>query len=67
MTIKLVFLGSDFYWKSGTMMGMLYTEDGHRSDWGKVQGALEAGNGVSIRPANDAELVAAYKKLEELR
>lgn len=66
--MKLIYIGSEFYMKSGTMMSCLKHEDtGHRADWGQVEIALERGEEVSIRPANDAELGQAYKQLTEIQ
>lgn len=63
--IKLIYIGDEFYWKSGTMMSSIYTEDGNRYDWGFVSRALARGEEVHIRPATDAELGFYYKKLQE--
>jgi len=65
--MKLVYIGDQFYSQSRTMMSCIYTEEGERSDWGKVTCALQEGQEVHIRPANDRELVAAYKRLEAIR
>lgn len=65
-TINLIFIGDEFYSKSGTTMSSLYQEDTwKRSDWGFVSLALQAGNNVNIRPATDAELGVAYRMLRE--
>lgn len=53
--MKLIYIGDHFYTESGTMMSPIYAEDGCRSDWGKVQIALERGDEVHIRQATDAE------------
>lgn len=62
---RAYFIGDDFYSKSGTMMSSIYTEDGFRTDWGKVQIALREGMSVEIRQATDAEMLKAYKQLNE--
>lgn len=54
-TMKLIYIGPHFYRKSGTMMSSIYTEDGLRSDWGKVELALESGKTVEIRQATQSE------------
>lgn len=54
--MKLIYIGFRFYNESDSLMSSIYTEDGKRSDWGKVQLALEAGNKVEIRPASLVEL-----------
>jgi len=64
--MKLFYIGRDFYLKSSTMMSSIYEENGGRSDWGKVEMALERGEEVHIRQATDKELLWAYKKLDEI-
>jgi hypothetical protein len=65
--LKLVYVGDHFYLDSGTIMSSLYTEDGMRSDWGKVNVALRNGEGVHIRQANEKELDLAKKQLEHIK
>jgi len=73
--MKLFYIGDAFYNKSGTMMSSLYHDEGqlpqgggyYRSDWGKVQVALRAGEEVHIRQATADELRWAIKKLDEVR
>lgn len=62
-TIKLIYIGDEFYFKSGTMMSSIYTEKGQRSDWGFVNVALREGKNVSIRPATQVEMDRAYAQL----
>lgn len=64
--MKLVFIGDDFYHNSGTIMSSLYTEDGQRSDWGKVKIALRNGEKVCIRPATEKELESAKETLKSV-
>jgi len=64
--MELVYIGDQFYSQSRTMMSCIYTEKGERSDWGKVTNALQEGQEVHIRPANNRELVAAYRRLEAI-
>jgi len=69
--MNLVFIGNKFYIKSGTTMSSIYEIDSdgniiNRSDWGKVQKTLSNKEPVHIYPANDAQMVWAYKMLEEL-
>lgn len=45
------YFGEDYYYKSGTMMGVLYTQDGHRYDWGFLRQDVEAGEEVLVKPA----------------
>jgi hypothetical protein len=63
--MKAIYIGQDFYRKSGTMMSCVYTEEGERTDWGFIQCALEAGESVSIRPATDAEIGKYHKILAQ--
>lgn len=66
--MKLVSYPSKFYHESGTWLGVLYEEEtGYRSDWGKVQVALDNGESVSIRPCNDAEYGRMCKQLEKIK
>lgn len=53
--MKLIYIGDHFYHESGTMMSSIYGEDGTRSDWGKVQVALRAGQPIEIRQATQQE------------
>lgn len=62
-TVKLIFIGNEFYIKSGTWMSSIYSEEGKRYDWGKVQVDLEAGNRVTIRPATSKELAVFQVEL----
>ena len=66
--MNLVFIGNKFYRESSTMMSSIYQEvDGklYRSDFGFMERALENGEEVHIRPATEAEMAWAEKKLEE--
>ena len=53
--MRLIYIGDHFYHESGTMMSSIYGEDGIRSDWGKVQIALRAGQSIEIRQATQQE------------
>lgn len=48
-------------------MSSLYTEDGSRSDWGKVNVALRNGEEIHIRQATEKELEMANKQLEYIK
>lgn len=54
--LKLVWVGEEYFKKSGTALGTLYTEDGFRSDWGKVNVHLRAGGTIEIRQPTAHEL-----------
>ncbi len=53
---EVIYIGDDFYWKSGTMMSSLYAVDGRRYDWGFVRRDLRNGKAVNLRPATAHEL-----------
>lgn len=61
----LYYFGEKYYNESKTMMGVLYTADGERSDWGKVQVALRQGESVIIHPATAIMLEWADARLKE--
>lgn len=66
-TINIIFIGDDFYWKSGTMMSSLYQEKTwKRFDWGFCSLALQEGKKVIIRPANEEEMKHAQEMLGAL-
>ena len=64
--MQLIHIGSRFYYESGSVMGSLYTPEGERSDWGKVELTLERGDSVTLRPATDEELKPYEKRLAEV-
>ena len=67
--MNVIFIGEDFYNKSGTVMSSIYEiENGEleRTDWGFITEALREGQTVNIRPANDVEMLWAYKKLAKI-
>lgn len=64
-TVQLIYIGDEFYLKSGTSMSSLYEEGTwQRYDWGFVSRDLRNGVTVNIRPANDEELGKAYRMLQ---
>lgn len=63
--MELIFIGDDFYQKSGTMMSPIYSVTGERCDWGFVNCALRRGESVHIRPATSSELDFYNKKLQK--
>jgi len=68
--MNVIFIGESFYNESGTSMSSIYEieeETLKRTDWGFVQKALGEGESVNIRPANDSEMLWAYKKLAEIQ
>lgn len=65
--MKLVYVGDYFYEGSSSIMSSLYTEDGSRSDWGKVNVALRNGEEIHIRQATEKELEMANKQLEYIK
>lgn len=65
-TVNLIFIGEEFYSKSGTSMSSLYEEGTWaRYDWGFVSRDLGNGTAVNIRPATDEELGKAYRMLKD--
>lgn len=63
--IELIYIGRQFYEKSGTRMGSLYTLDWERWDWGGVAKLLDK-HEVSIRPATEKELDVAFSILGKI-
>ncbi len=64
--IKLIYIGSDFYTRSQTMMSPIYEEGTwERYDWGFVARDLRDGKSISIRPATDAEIDQAEQMLRK--
>lgn len=63
--MKTVFyFGDTYYWESGTMMGQLYTYNGDRYDWGKLQNDVSSGVEVLVKPATKEMLAWANNKLK---
>jgi len=66
--MKVVYyFGDKYYSRSGSLMGMLYTENGDRYDWGKLQNEVSNGVDVVVREATPAMIAWADKKLEGLQ
>ena len=68
--MNVIFIGESFYNESGTSMSSIYEieeETLKRTDWGFVQKALGEGESVNIRPANDSEMLWAYKLLAKIQ
>ena len=64
----VVYIGEEFYRKSGTMMSSVYqivNDELMRTDFRFIQIALRDGDEVRIRQATDKELVWAYSILEK--
>ena len=68
--MNLIYIGDMFYSKSSSSMSPIYEilSDGtlKRSDWGFVNIALQSGEDVHIRQANDSEMKWAYSKLGKI-
>jgi hypothetical protein len=60
----VVYYGREFYDRSSTMFGSMYTEDGKRTDWGKIEIELEHGERVTIRGCTTIEFDALKDKLD---
>jgi hypothetical protein len=70
ITRSIVFIGEMFYRKSGTIMSSLYeiiNGEFYRTDWGKVQIALENGNKINIRPATKQEIKYFNAELKRMK
>lgn len=65
--MQCIYIGRKFYRESSTFMSPVYEVSGERSDWGKIECALEAGDTVTIRPADKDELAKYEVKLEKLK
>lgn len=62
--MKIVYyLGDKYYDNSGTMIGVLYTEQGQRYDWGKLQIDVERGEDVIVRKATPTLIEWAESQL----
>lgn len=70
MTYRLIYIGNEFYLKSGTMMSCIYengvTGTGGRWDWGMVERFLREGHIVHIRPATVVEKRPYLRLLEKI-
>ena len=66
--MKIVYYcGDKYYDRSGTMMGVLYTDAGHRYDWGKLQHDVDNGEDVVVRKATPQMIEWADKQLENFK
>ena len=66
--MKIVYyLGDKYYDKSGSMLGVLYTEEGQRYDWGKLQIAVERGEDVLVRKATPEMIAWAEIELSKFK
>jgi len=64
--MNVIFIGSDFYDKSHSRMASTYKiENGEpeRFCWADIENSLKEGQTINIRPANDSEMLWAYKEL----
>ncbi|MCK4359164.1 MAG: hypothetical protein KAW92_10575 [Candidatus Cloacimonetes bacterium] len=69
--MKVIYIGEFYYWKSKTAMSSVYQIDESntfkRTNWGLIQVALQRGEEVHIRPANEKELKQMDKHLKALQ
>ena len=68
--MNLIYVGRNAYINSATMIGSLYHAPlskicQTRSDWGKVERALEQGEKVTIRKANKSEMLVVEQMIKE--
>lgn len=68
--MKVIFIGDDYYDKSGSQMSSVYQIDNtgtfKRTDWGLITLALERGEEVHICPATKKELKRMDSCLKEI-
>jgi hypothetical protein len=64
ITHEVIYVGTEYYYKSNSLIGILYTTGWERCDWGRVSIWLEKGEKVNIRPATKRQmkLVEAFYK-----
>lgn len=60
------YFGEEYYYKSGTMMGVLYTQEGNRYDWGFLRQDVEAGEEVLVKPATPEMIKWANRVLKDV-
>lgn len=66
--MKIVYyFGDKYYERSGTMMGVLYTEKGERYDWGFVQRDISNGEEVLVKQATSEMIKWADEQLENFK
>lgn len=66
-TIKLFFIGDNYYMASGTSMSPIYEEGTYkRWDWGFVTIALQQGKEIYIRQATKEEAKWAANELKRI-
>lgn len=66
--MKIVYyFGDKYYDKSGTMLGVLYTDKGERYDWGFLQRDVENGEDVVVRKATSDMIQWAENRLEQFK
>ena len=58
------YFGDRYYAKSGTMMGELYDEKGHRYDWGFLRRDVKNGEEIVVKEATPAMIAWAEEKLK---
>ncbi len=65
---ELFNLGTDFYQRSGTAMGVLYdAKTKERWNWGMVETHTALQSVVLIRPATDLEVQWAWSQLTSIK
>lgn len=64
--MRLIYIGDEFYYKSGGEMSSLYDIYGNRQDREKVYLALKNGEEIHIRPPTQNELCCFREKLVEI-
>lgn len=68
--MQVIFIGDKYYMRSGSIMSSVYQKYPDslltRTDWSKINQALQNGEEVHIRPATKEELKWADEQLERV-
>ncbi len=67
MNKEVIFIGRDYYFRSGTRMGLMYLTNGTRYDLAMLETDVDKGYTVTVRPANAIELCQMDEVLAELK
>ena len=65
--VTVFYIGSSFYFESGTRMSSYELVDGTRYDLGSMTRDLEEGKTVTIIPADDERIGKAHRKLDAIK
>ena len=62
----LTHCGDEYYYKTGTLMGVMYDGGNKRWDWGNVAEALKLGDSIFIYPMRDEEKPRFDRMMEKI-